>query len=130
MTTHKLVQVFIVFVGISGVFSVLFGAWLSHGGAYLPINQQNALGKALQFQFIHTLALLAVLVWFFIQPIKWLLVTCLSFSLGILFFSGGIYLKVLLGWSFVSKLTPLGGVLFALGWAFIVICAKDINKKA
>jgi uncharacterized membrane protein YgdD (TMEM256/DUF423 family) len=59
-TTHSLL---IIFVGLSGCFSVLFGAWLAHGGQLLSLHEQTSLSTALQYQFIHTIALYITLVW-------------------------------------------------------------------
>ncbi|MBL4900797.1 MAG: DUF423 domain-containing protein, partial [Colwellia sp.] len=59
----RIIQFLMIFVGVSGCFSVLFGAWLAHGGQALPINVQSSLKTALQYQLFHTLALLITLVW-------------------------------------------------------------------
>ena len=52
MKTIKLAKLLVLFVGISGCFSVLFGAWLAHGGQSLSIALQDRLSIALQYQFI------------------------------------------------------------------------------
>ena len=77
MQTVKLIPLLMIFVGISGTFSVLFGAWLAHVGASFPILQQIGLDKALQYQFIHTLALFITLVCYIVQPLKWLIAASL-----------------------------------------------------
>lgn len=120
-----------IFVGISGAFSVLFGAWLAHGGTSLLELQQVRLGKALQYQFIHTLALFATLIFCFRQPAKWLVAASISFVLGILCFSGSLYLKTLFDIAIIGKLAPIGGSLLALGWLFIACsaCSTKISLK-
>lgn len=47
------------------------------------------------------------------------------FLFGIFIFSGSLYTIVLTGQTFLGMLTPVGGVLFILGW-FLLIC--DVKK--
>ncbi|MFB1016165.1 MAG: DUF423 domain-containing protein [Alteromonadaceae bacterium] len=129
MKTVKLIPLLMIFIGISGTFSVLFGAWLAHVGAGLPQVQRVGLDTALQYQFIHTLALFITLVCYLIQPLKLLIAASLSLVLGILLFSGGLYMKILFGLSFFAKLTPFGGSLLALGWFFICFVGIGLTKK-
>jgi uncharacterized membrane protein YgdD (TMEM256/DUF423 family) len=57
----------------------------------------------------------------------------LSFVFGILFFSGSLYLLstkdlLHLSWlSFLGPITPIGGLLFMLGWLFIGLGFKKEN---
>ena len=129
MKTVKLIPLLMIFIGISGTFSVLFGAWLAHVGAGLPQVQRVGLDTALQYQFIHTLALFITLVCYIVQPLKWLIAASLSLVFGIVLFSGGLYLKIIFGLSFFGKLTPLGGSLLALGWFFLCFASVGLTKK-
>jgi len=113
-----------IFIGISGCFSVLFGAWLAHGGQHLPVDIQSRLANALQYQFIHTLALLAVMVWYSRQPSRRLLAAGASFALGILCFSGSLYAKTFLDLAAIGKLAPVGGILLASGWLLLALAGK------
>lgn len=129
MINVNLIRIPIVFVGISGCFSVLFGAWLAHGGQALTEEIQFRLVNALQYQFIHTLALLVVLVWYMHQPSKWLMASGSCFFIGILCFSGSLYVKTFLNISIVGKLAPLGGMLLALGWLLTIFIGKNLLSK-
>jgi len=129
MKTVKLIPLLMIFVGISGTFSVLFGAWLAHAGAGLPRLEQLRLDKALQYQFIHTLTLFISLVFYIVHPLKMLIAASYSLMLGILLFSGGLYIKILFGLSFFGKLTPFGGSLLALGWFFLCFASIGLTKK-
>lgn len=113
-----------VFVGISGCFSVLFGAWLAHAGQALPLDVQTRLASALQYQFFHTLALFGVLIWYQQRASTWLIMAASSFFLGMLFFSGSLYLKTFLLNDDFGKLAPAGGLLLALSWLFVAIAGK------
>ncbi len=118
----KAVKYLMVFVGISGCFSVLFGAWLAHGGQALALNEQSSLQTALQYQLFHTLALLASLVWAMNKsPTKILISACVGFFIGILCFSGTIYLKTFFSVAIIGKLTPLGGISLAIAWVLLSI---------
>ena len=121
-----LMKAMIIFVGISGCFSVLFGAWLAHGGQSLPLKVQSSLSTALQYQLFHTLALFGCLVFAKVtSPSKLLLISCIGFLVGILFFSGTIYIKSFFDVAFIGKLTPFGGISFALAWLMLAVAGKN-----
>ena len=127
MKTAKLLRLLMIFVGISGAFSVLFGAWLAHGGTSLPEFEQVRLEKALQYQFIHTLALYITAIFSFQYLSKWLMAANVSFVFGILCFSSSLYLKPFFDLAFIGKLAPFGGSLLALGWMFIALSTFSEN---
>ncbi len=121
----KFFDVMMIFVGISGCFSVLFGAWLAHAGQELSVGIQSSLSTALQYQFLHTLALLAcVILAKTIPPSKLLISACIGFLIGILCFSGTIYIKTFFDVHLIGKLTPLGGISFALAWIMLALEGK------
>lgn len=114
------------FVGISGCFSVLFGAWLAHGGQALPLDVQSSLATALQYQYYHTLALLACLIWLkATSPSKVIISACIAFVIGILCFSGTIYIKTFFELPVIGKLTPFGGIAFAIAWLLLALESKN-----
>ncbi len=118
----QIAKILMVFVGISGCFSVLFGAWLAHGGQALGVNVQLSLKTALQYQLLHTLALLASLVWAISKsPSKILIAACIGFFIGILCFSGSIYIKIFFSFAIIGQVTPLGGISLAIAWLLLSI---------
>jgi len=133
---YKQLRLLFVFVGISGAFSVLFSAWLAHVGISLPSIEQRRLVIAVTMQFIHTLVLLVVLVWFKLtlttttivthanKMLYALLITAYCFLVGILCFSGALYLKTFHPFVFFGKLAPFGGSTLALGWIMLAIAAQ------
>ena len=108
-----------IFVGISGCFSVLFGAWLAHGGQSLPMVSQERLMTALTYQFFHTLALWLTIILYKLHSKVILLIAGGLFALGISFFSGSLYIKTIFDVLSIGKLAPLGGLSFALAWLLI-----------
>lgn len=123
---NKIISTLMIFVGISGCFSVLFGAWLAHAGQELAESTQLSLSTALQYQLFHTLALLCCLALAKIRaPSRLLLASCFGFTLGILCFSGTIYLKSFFDLPLLAKLTPFGGISFALAWLLLAFEGKN-----
>ena len=124
----------LIFIGISGCFSVLFGAWFAHAGVNLSIEVQSRLANALQYQFFHTLVLFAVAVWLqtltgkhnATKVINLLYLSSTFFIAGILFFSGVLYIKTFFDFTAIGVITPFGGISFALGW--LCISWAGINR--
>ncbi|MBV7387647.1 DUF423 domain-containing protein [Pasteurellaceae bacterium TAE3-ERU1] len=121
---------FLVLAALSGLFSVTFGAYSAHALApdMSPL-AQDWLTKAQHYQFVHTLALLAL--GFFVaatkhqpQPscrrmgLNWI---GYSWAVGIVCFSGSLYLMAAIGTEAVKYLTPIGGVAFILGWGALAV---------
>ena len=117
----------LIFIGISGCFSVLFGAWFAHAGVNLSNEVQSRLANALQYQFFHTLALFAVAVWLqtltgkhnAAKVINLLYLSATFFIVGILLFSSVLYIKTFFDYPTIGKVVPFGGMSFALGWLCI-----------
>ena len=108
-----------IFVGISGCFSVLFGAWLAHGGQSLALASQERLMTALTYQFYHTLALMLTIILYKLNTNVLLLVAAILFALGIVFFSASLYIKTLFDVLNMGNLAPFGGLSFALAWLLV-----------
>ena len=124
MTTF--IGLMVIFIGISGCFSVLFGAWLAHAGQSLAANTQQSMATALQYQLFHTLALFLCILWAkCLGASKLMFSACICFSLGILCFSGTIYIKSIFEISWIGKMTPIGGILFALAWLMLALEGKN-----
>lgn len=110
---------------IAGALAVVLGALGAH--RLQPILSGSELGTwntAVQYHFIHTLALLAIVLSG--QESKFLNRSFTFFVLGILFFSGSLYflsVKAHLGIGDVGPLgllTPIGGIFFIIGWIMII----------
>lgn len=124
MKNLNLIRLLLLFVGINGAFSVLFGAWFAHTGQALSVADKSSIETAQFYHFIHTLALFLTLVWYVKMPSKVLLCSSIFFSLGILCFSGSIYIKIFFEFPAIGKLAPTGGMLLALAWLLIAFIGK------
>lgn len=110
---------------ISGAVAVIIGAFGAHGlKPQLSAYQLDIFEKGVQYQFVHTLALLGVglLQKNTSQNLKW---SAGLFLAGIVFFSGSLYLlacRDLLHFSvaWAGPITPLGGLCFIGGWISLV----------
>src|SRR6516164_936155 len=72
--------------------------------------------KAVFYQFIHAVALLALALYGTINR-----GACWLFVAGILVFSGSLYLLALTNLRWLGAITPLGGLCFLAGWAWLVL---------
>lgn len=50
------------------------------------------------------------------------------FLLGIILFSGSLYLLAVTGWKWFGPITPLGGVSFIVGWLMLVLAVRGKRK--
>ena len=122
----------IIIASVFGILAVILGAFGAHAlKSLLDPAGLEVWKTAVSYHFYHTLALLFVS----ILPAsnsKVVNMAALFFSLGILFFSGSLYLisaKEILNitqLSVLGPLTPIGGLFFILGWfSLITIAVKS-----
>lgn len=128
MKPNLMWRLLVIFVGVSGAFSVLFGAWLAHAGQHISADVVEKLHTAHFYQLTHTLALLAILLGLKRTWSKVLAVTSILFILGICAFSGSIYVKYLLDWQAIGMLAPYGGVSMALAWLSLIFYAMRTQE--
>ncbi|MFN4000175.1 DUF423 domain-containing protein [Algoriphagus sp.] len=104
---------------IFGTIAVGIGAFGAH--SLKPILEASGrletFETAVKYHFYHSLALFGLGVLAFVKP-NWkkLGLSFWGFSLGILIFSGSLYVLCLSGITWLGAITPLGGVAFILGW--------------
>jgi len=112
-------KLFITLASLSAMLAVVFGAFGAHALKHrLDAYALGVFETAVQYHFYHSLALLAVGVIALSQPQTALLKTSgWMFFLGILVFSGSLYLLSISGVRWLGAITPLGGLAFIGGWA-------------
>lgn len=102
---------------LAGLTGVVLGAFGAHGLKHILNPSQTALwSKAVFYHLTHAVALLAVAFHPACSGGPRFSHTLWGFSLGILFFSGSLYLMALTDWRWLAWLTPIGGLLFLWGW--------------
>tara|TARA_B110000503_G_scaffold85373_1_gene129829 strand:- start:65486 stop:65863 length:378 start_codon:yes stop_codon:yes gene_type:complete len=112
-------KLFITLASLSGMLAVMLGAFGAH--ALKGKLDDYALGvfeTAVQYHFYHSFALLAVGILALSHPHTALLRSSgWLFLLGILVFSGSLYVLSFTGARWLGAITPLGGLAFIAGWA-------------
>jgi uncharacterized membrane protein YgdD (TMEM256/DUF423 family) len=112
-------KLFITLASLSGMLAVMLGAFGAHGlRGKLDDHATGIFETAVQYHFYHSLALLAVGIIALTQPQTALLKSSgWLFLVGILVFSGSLYLLAVSGVKWLGAITPLGGLAFIAGWA-------------
>lgn len=114
-----------------GIFAVIFGAFGAHTlKNVLTESQLETWNKGVSYQFYHTLAML-YLSSFARYKNSLINLAYFCFLGGILLFSGSLYLLATrsitgIDFSQLGIITPIGGLLFILGWVMLFLAAlKD-----
>ena len=109
------------FAGFTGV---ALGAFAAHGlkncltPEYLAVFQTGT-----HYQLIHALALFGVGLLALHMPGRLINLAGGAFAVGILLFSGSLYLLTLSGIGKLGMITPFGGVTFLIGWLCLGLAA-------
>lgn len=120
---HKL---FLAVGALLGGIAVALGAFGAHGlKKIVPADTVNTFQTGVQYQMYHALALIAVAIVFEKFPNKLMIWAGAAFCIGILLFSGSLYLLTILkatgkvGMEGVGIITPFGGLFFIVGWLLL-----------
>jgi uncharacterized membrane protein YgdD (TMEM256/DUF423 family) len=119
---------FLIAASLIGALSVALGAFAAHGlKQVLPADAVAIFETGVRYQFYHGFALLAVAILYERYPGRLLQWAGNCFQLGILLFSGSLYILTAMkaaesvGVSKIGILTPFGGLFFIAGWILMVI---------
>ncbi|MFN8535765.1 MAG: DUF423 domain-containing protein [Dehalococcoidia bacterium] len=98
--------------------AVAAGAFGAHAlREAIPADRLDVFETAARYQMYHALGLLAVAWIIERRPSRLAGFAGGVFALGILVFSGSLYLLSVTGLRWLGAITPIGGVLFLSGWA-------------
>ena len=107
---------------ILGCFVVILGAFGAHGFKdILDDYGKSIYNKAVLYHMFHSIALLILGLINKIQPEITLSIVGWSFLFGIILFSGSLYFLAITGIKPLGMITPIGGVLFIIGWVLLAI---------
>ena len=119
--------------GLYGLLAVLLGAFAAHGlRDVVSDDSLSSWQTAVNYQMSHALVLLFTGLWRQLGGPRLLGVAGSLFSIGVLAFSGSIYLLALLEVPWMGPLTPLGGLSLIGGWLCLclaVLRSKDLTPK-
>ncbi len=117
--------------GMSGGLSVLLGAFAAHGlKKKISPEMLSVFKTGVDYQFYHSFALALVGLSQVVQNIEqsmFLTWAFICFGIGIIFFSGSLYLLALTKMKIFGPITPLGGLFFILGWLFFTLHWVNYN---
>ena len=103
-----------------GFLGVAFGAFGAHAlKARLSADMLSVWKTAVEYQLYHALALLVVGLIATQRPSIAITNAGICFAVGVLLFSGSLYGMALTGVRWLGAITPLGGMLFLIGWALL-----------
>ena len=112
---------------LMGLLAVALGAFGAHALrdvlARSP-GSQALWEKAAFYHFIHAVMLFVLAGRTPLPRLPWF-----SFLIGIILFSGSLYLYAVTGEHWLVYLTPIGGVSFMVGWVCLLVCPRVIEVK-
>lgn len=134
-------RVYLLITAISGLLSVALGAFGAHGLKKLVSPELLAAYETgVQYQFIHTLALLAIAVLLLTANIAPNVINKLKLSanlmlVGIVLFSGSLYTMTFMSVAggfpaWLGPITPIGGLTFIMAWIFLAVAAVKLPAEA
>ncbi len=121
-------KTFLIIAAVLGAISVALGAFAAHGlKKIVPAETVTTFETGVRYQFYHTFAILFVGLLLERMPGQLLIWSGWFFLIGILLFSGSLYLLTALkatqtvGLSGVGIITPFGGLFFIAGWVLMLM---------
>jgi uncharacterized membrane protein YgdD (TMEM256/DUF423 family) len=104
---------------LMGLLAVGLGAFGAHGlkGILARYDTAAIWEKAVFYHFIHAVMLYVLATRASLQRGPWL-----AFLIGIVLFSGSLYVLAVTNARWLGAITPFGGVSFIVGWFWLLIC--------
>jgi uncharacterized membrane protein YgdD (TMEM256/DUF423 family) len=119
-------RLYAILTPIFGFFAVAIGAFGAHGIDDPKIKELIEVGS--RYHFLHTLAAMGALAFWHWGATRARFAVPFFFG-GIWLFSGSLYLHAIGAPRWVGMLTPIGGVLFMIGWALLAWAALQLKAK-
>ena len=118
-------RTFLLIGSVLGFLGVAFGAFGAHAlRTRLSADMLAVFETAVRYQMYHTFAVLIVAAAIGrIGDAAWLVMAGWFFVAGIILFSGSLYALTLTGVGILGAITPVGGLLFLIGWACLIVFA-------
>ena len=125
---NSIAKLFLILGGINAALGVMLGAFGAHGlKAKISAEMLAVYQTGVHYHLFHALGLLAVgLVATQIADSVWLRWSGWLMLLGIILFSGSLYVLSVSGVRWLGMVTPFGGVAFIAAWiVFVIAIAKS-----
>ena len=116
---------------LSGLLAVALGAFGAHGlKAIISSEMLEVYKTGVQYQFYHTFALLAAGILMNFNQSKALKWSATLFMIGIILFSGSLYVLAISGVKAFGFITPFGGITWIAAWFLLFVhCRKLTSSK-
>ncbi|UVM50875.1 MULTISPECIES: DUF423 domain-containing protein [unclassified Pseudomonas] len=119
---------FLMLAAFFGFTGVALGAFAAHGlKSRLTPEYLAIFHTGVTYQLVHTLALLGVALLATQVPGRLITWAGASFAIGIVLFSGSLYLLTMTGVSKLGIVTPFGGLAFLVGWFCLGLAAWRLS---
>jgi uncharacterized membrane protein YgdD (TMEM256/DUF423 family) len=111
----------------AGLLAVALGAFGAHGlKGILAENDTAAIWeKAVFYQFIHSVMLFVLAERKSVPRVPWW-----SFLIGIVIFSGSLYVLAVTNIRWLGAITPVGGISFIIGWVCLFLNPRTNEANA
>lgn len=121
-------NIFLFLGGLNGFLSVALGAFGAHIlEGKLSEHYLSTWQTGVQYQMFHAVALLAIGILISRFPDSSLLSwSGWLFLVGIVLFSGSLYILSISGIKVLGAITPLGGVSFLAGWILLMVASSKL----
>lgn len=106
-------------VALLGVAAGAFGAHLLR--EFLPLSLIAIFETAVRYQMYHAFGLLATALVAAQRPTRLIGAAGWMFVIGIVVFSGSLYVLSMTGIRWLGAITPIGGAAFLAGWALLAL---------
>ncbi|WP_020396561.1 DUF423 domain-containing protein [Thiolinea disciformis] len=122
---------FLLIGAVMGMLAVILGAFGAHGlEKMMDAKMLARFHTGVEYQFYHALALILTAS---LAPLsfnhRWQL-ACWSFLLGVVLFSGSLYVYTLTGVIGIAMITPIGGLAFISGWLWLALALWYESKSS
>ena len=118
-------SIWIFVAAVSGAVAVMAGAFGAHSlRERVAIEQVQSWATASQYHLLHSVVLLALALYAAQsgRDVQW---PAILFTVGIVLFSGSIYLLVLTPLKWLGPVTPIGGFFLIAGWLSLLLLARS-----
>jgi uncharacterized membrane protein YgdD (TMEM256/DUF423 family) len=123
-----MVKIWLFLAAFFGFLSVALGAFGAHSlKNILDEYGKSVYEKAVFYQMFHSMALFAVGVLQYLFKGIAFSPAGFGFLVGILLFSGSLYVLAISGLKWLGAITPIGGLAFLFGWAWLIFAISRIR---
>jgi uncharacterized membrane protein YgdD (TMEM256/DUF423 family) len=102
--------------------AVSIGAFGAHGlKAHLSTDMLLTYKTGVEYHFYHALGLLLIGILSLMYPSNLLNWSAILLAVGIVLFSGSLYIMAITGIKWLGAITPFGGLSFIAGWVLLIV---------